>query len=89
MAIFIREEMVGKLQQGECEVFFKKKNGAVRHMMCTLNPKLAPSIEETRVGGASLGPPDSPVISVWDIEKSAWRSFRTDSVLVFNERDDS
>jgi len=76
--------MMGKLQQGKCEVFFKKKNGNIRHMICTLNPKLAPKIEETRVGNA--GQTSEEVIPVWDLERFAWRSFRTDSVLVFNQK---
>ncbi len=88
MATFLREEMLGKLQQGKCEVFFKKLDGTIRQMICTLNPKLAPKIEEVRVNGASQGPPDSPVIPVWDLEKFAWRSFRTDYVLVFNTKTD-
>ena len=84
MVTFLREEMMSQLQQGKCEVFFKKLDGTIRQMICTLNPKLAPKIEESRVNNAPLGPEDSPVIPVWDLEKFAWRSFRTDSVLVFN-----
>jgi hypothetical protein len=89
MSIFLRNEMVGKLQQGKCEVFFKKKNGEVRHMMCTLNPDMTPDIQEERVKSAPEKTISEEVIAVWDLEKIAWRSFRTDSVLVFNERNEA
>ena len=87
MALLLRDEMVGKLQQGKCEVFFKKKNGAVRQMICTLNPTLAPFIQEKRISEAPQQ--QTNVIAVWDLEKLAWRSFLPETVLVFNERDDS
>lgn len=88
MALFLRNEIMGKLQQGKCEVFFKKKNGEVRHMMCTLNPNLAPDIQEERVKSAPEKTISEEVVAVWDLEKFAWRSFRIDSVLVFNEREE-
>ena len=80
MAI-LREEMMQKLQSGKCSVFFKKKNGEIRQMVCTLNPEIEPKILQVK-GGAS--PPES-VIPVWDIEKMQWRSFRVDSVLQFDD----
>ena len=80
MAILLNEIME-RLQMGRTEIMFKKvEDGSIRHMICTLNPKLAPRIllakEERQT---------QEVISVWDLEKQGWRSFRVDSVLYLSE----
>jgi|2_EtaG_2_1085320.scaffolds.fasta_scaffold29273_3 hypothetical protein len=87
----VREDtqmMIEKLQNGICEVFFKKvEDGSVRQMLCTLNADKVPIFEGKRIETAGMSQNPS-VIAVWDIEKSAWRSFRVQSVLMFNERSD-
>ena len=87
MAIFTREQMVSQLQTSVCEVFFKKRNGAIREMVCTLDSNRAPALQIGRMSQASNSANQtiSPtVMPVWDIEKMAWRSFRVDSVIYFN-----
>ena len=77
-----RDEMVGQLQEGAREIMFKKVDGSIRHMKCTLNPALAPKILEVKESK------DNPnVIPVWDLEKSQWRSFRVDSILYISDKD--
>jgi hypothetical protein len=68
------------------KVFFQKQNGEMREMDCTLIPEYmdAPSEEnstKTRV-------PNPDILSVWDLGKKNWRSFRYDSVerVVFPDR---
>ena len=87
MALFTREQMISELQTSVCEVFFKKRDGAIREMICTLDANRAPALQIGRMTEASntASQKVSPtVIPVWDIEKMAWRSFRVDSVIYFN-----
>ena len=67
---------MSQLQQGRTEIFFRKSDGSIRHMICTLNPKLAPKILLAK--GESQ---NQEVVAVWDLEKQGWRSFKTNSVL--------
>tara|TARA_Y100000034_G_scaffold58916_1_gene71743 strand:- start:414 stop:668 length:255 start_codon:yes stop_codon:yes gene_type:complete len=79
----IREEdIMSRLQSGKTEIFFKKVDGSIRHMICTLNPSLAPKILEAKGQSSTPG-----IIAVWDLEKNAWRSFRTESVIYLSEKD--
>jgi hypothetical protein len=71
------------LRIGEASVKFRKVDGTLRTMACTLIPILLPPLEE-RDGCSKCNPPKTPnpdVCVVWDAEKSAWRSFRWDSVV--------
>ena len=67
----------GILKSQRVNVEFRKEDGSVRLMQATLNPTLLPpaEIKEDR----SKKNPD--VCVVWDLEKSAWRSFRYDRVI--------
>jgi hypothetical protein len=74
-----REEIVEKLKSNVCEVTFTKVNGEVRTMPCTLREDLVPKYErKTPVKEATAK--ESATLSVWCIDKAAWRSFRVDSV---------
>lgn len=61
-------------------VTFTKRDGTERNMLCTTNPEL---IEVKTFSKNSGG--NEVAQSVWDLEKSAWRSFRWDSVISFKE----
>lgn len=56
-------------------VTFTKKNGDKRVMVCTLIPDYLPE-----VNGNPDKAPNDKVVTVWDMEKAAWRSFRFDTV---------
>ena len=84
--IFTREQILPQLQQGVCELFFKKVNGSIRHMTCTLNPEFLPMLEQTKVG-MSNEPINPDVIPVWDLDKQDWRSFRVNTVFFFKVKD--
>jgi len=86
MVLFSKEFMLEHLQQGKCEVFFQKKNGTIRHMICTLNPNEVPKFyNEKIIESSQIQQEDnlSTVLPVWDVEKEGWRSFRIASVLSF------
>lgn len=57
-------------------VTFTKKDGEERVMKCTLNENLLPPKDPD----VKPKKKSEDVIAVWDLDKSAWRSFRYDSV---------
>lgn len=60
------------------EVKFKKTDGTERLMKCTLLPQYIEPSEKKTDREKKI---NEDVISVWDVEKSGWRSFRYDSVI--------
>jgi len=75
-AIF-REWLSGLLRTEHVKITFTKKDGSVRELLATLKEEaIVPYEKKTERTKA----PNKDSISVWDIEKNAWRSFRFDSV---------
>lgn len=70
-----RQEIIDLLHNNTCLVTFKKKDDTERRMLCTLQPNVVPSVKGTGVKKTE------DVISVFDVEKEDWRSFRVDSVI--------
>lgn len=68
------------LESGSVEVSFTKVDGAPRIMNCTLDPDIIPVVNITSESNRKKNP---DVLVVWDLDKSAWRSFRFDSVNKF------
>lgn len=66
-----------ELRDNILTVTFTKVNGEERVMNCTLISSYLP---ETRSGSKS----SDKVITVWDVDKNAWRAFRPDSVKSVN-----
>lgn len=60
-------------------VNFKKKDDTLRKMICTLNEEYLPELEERE--NKKIKSESNDAITVWDIEKRAWRSFRLDSIV--------
>jgi hypothetical protein len=73
-----RNWLVSHLKMGEVRLTFNKKDGTIREMKATLDQKVVPIIENT-TGTEKKRSPE--VVSVWDMEKSAWRSVRFDSIM--------
>jgi hypothetical protein len=70
------------LHEGVCEVEFTKLNGELRIMKCTLHKDWMPTPAIQEHHQTRLYDPET--ISVWDIEKQAWRSFKTMRVTTIN-----
>ena len=70
-----REILVEGLKRNVIKVTFTKLNGDERIMNCTLHESVLPESD-----GKSKKKENLEVLSVWDIDKDAWRSFRMDSV---------
>ena len=88
---YTKDELKKLLTENKCEVTFTKVDGTKRVMNCTLLPEvLNPYIEEAEAhkeqmlkeGKEVREKPENPnVISVIDLDKNAWRSFKLDSIL--------
>lgn len=59
-------------------VKFKKTDGSERLMKCTL---LEGWVKEYEKKSEKTRPVSEDTLSVWDVEKNGWRSFRYDSII--------
>jgi hypothetical protein len=68
------------LSQGECTVTFRKVNGEIRDMSCTLQAHMLPVqlAESTRK-------PNPDIMLAYLVDKQAWRSFRLDNVICVSQ----
>lgn len=71
------DEIRDQLRQGILEVHFKKKDGSVRRMVCTTHADVLGPSESTRSAPVF----QNEIVTVWDMEADAWRSFRFDSIV--------
>ncbi len=70
------------LQTGNVQVKFTKTDGTERTMVCTKDPKIISKFVPEREGEPKRTINEN-VISVFDLDKKQFRSFRKDSVIVF------
>jgi hypothetical protein len=77
--ILSSEEILELLQQHDCEVTFRKVDGELRVMPCTLRPAALPTKPVTE--STKTKAPTPGVISVWSLDRKEWRSFRTNNVI--------
>jgi len=65
------------IQSHEATVLFRKVDGSLRTLQCTLNPFVVPPVTSQRPGRT----PNNDVCVVWDVVQDDWRAFRWDSVV--------
>jgi hypothetical protein len=69
-----RSWIVSHLKEGKVVVEFTKKDGSYRKMTCTLKPNLLPLVE--KINESTITKKENlDIISVFDMEAQAWRSF--------------
>lgn len=68
------------LQENICLVQFRKIDGSIRDMRCTLQESYLPPAATTGTGTRAVNP---NIVTVFDIDKQEWRSFRKDQVTSF------
>ena len=74
-----RERELRKLLHAhDCEVTFTKVDGTVRTMPCTLRTEAMPQRDAAKLHETRLYKPET--ISVWCLDKSEWRAFKTANV---------
>lgn len=74
-----REWLIGLLadENRSTVVTFKKKDGTIRKMKCTRNPKYIPEEHQPKTSIEDSG----AAIRVFDIEKQEWRSFVVENIM--------
>lgn len=82
--MFDKYELKQILSNTVSTVVFTKVDGTEREMKCTLLPEYLPQkpvVEGQQLLTEGLTRAENPdTLAVWDMDKNAWRSFRTDSV---------
>lgn len=68
-------------------VRFKKVNGDIRDMRCTLREDLIPA-EVEGITPKRQRDTNDEVVAVYDIDAEGWRSFRIDSVIAFGSAEE-
>ena len=80
---FARDWLQDVLLAGQVLVTFLKVDGSTRKMLATLKPEILPlktNLEET-----TKKKENNEVCVVWDLEASAWRSFRYDRIISIDQ----
>jgi len=81
-----RNHIVLSLMKGPFYAIFQKKDGTVRHMVCTLHNQLIPqNTEEDPTVSKTYKQRSDKSISVYDLEKCQWRSFVVENIKFFKE----
>jgi len=73
-----KTNIMNMLHNGIINIKFTKTDGSERTMKCTLIDSIVKPYEKKTDKEKTI---NENILSVWDIEKDAWRSFRLDSVL--------
>lgn len=72
-----REWTTSVLRERAMTIFFTKKDGSERKMICTLQESQIPVEKAPKNAGIAK---NDEVCPVFDVENQEWRSFRWDSV---------
>ena len=73
----LREWLSATLKSGNLTITFTKTDGTDRVMKCTLREDAVVPYEQKT---ERKKPVNEDNLSVWDIERGAWRSFKLDSI---------
>jgi hypothetical protein len=73
-----KDKLKDLLKQNVVSISFTKTDGTDRTMLCTLKSNLLPVIESKE--GTKKKAENENVLSVWDLEKDAFRSFRLNAL---------
>lgn len=77
----VLEHLEIALTQGVVKIKFEKKDGSLREMNATLNPKLIIEYEKKTDKTRTVNP---EIMSVFDVDLNEWRSFRKNSLKEIN-----
>jgi hypothetical protein len=78
MTIETVEQLKTILTESNVRVEFTKLDGTHRSMLCTKNSTVIPA---AAMPTGNNKKPNNTVISVYDLEKAAWRSIKVDNIL--------
>jgi hypothetical protein len=75
-----KDTLKEQLKTSILNVTFRKKDDTIRDMKCTLLETYLPKLEQKSEVKKEKAENNNN-ISVWDIDKNSWRSFRLDSII--------
>lgn len=75
-----RNRVIDLLKTGNAKFHFQKVDGSLRDMFCTLQPSALPD-ENYNTELSNQSKPG--ILTIWDLEKNAWRSLKFDTVIDF------
>jgi hypothetical protein len=75
-----KQDLTNLLKENVLQVTFTKKDGTERVMTCTLLKDIVPKYEKKTEKVKKI---NENVLSVWDIEKDSFRSFKADSIISY------
>ena len=76
------ETLLEILRRREATIRFRKVNGDLRVMRCTLKTSLLPqTVIEALERSESKPHHNDEVVTVYDLDTPGWRSFRLDSII--------
>jgi hypothetical protein len=78
-----KSNVIEQLKDGVATVRFTKLNGEMREMRATLNENQMPEIV-AEIENKAPRKKSENALSVWDVDKQAWRSFRWDRLEKIN-----
>jgi hypothetical protein len=78
-----REWLTNVIRNERVNIHFIKADGTGRWLHCSLHPDLIPA-GKLQTEQTSTRKRSEDALSVWDIDKQDWRSFRFDSVIEFS-----
>jgi hypothetical protein len=77
-----KNTLINKLKSEKVTITFKKLNNETRNMTCTLMKNSLPSTSKDDLTSPKKIRQVSPeILSVWDLNKNAWRSMRWDKII--------
>lgn len=77
-----KTNIMNMLKNNIVNVKFTKTDGSERDMKCTLMEAFIKPHDKKTDRGKKV---NEDIVSVWDIEKEGWRSFRYDSIISINK----
>jgi hypothetical protein len=90
----LRNQILTALREGICRVVFTKSDSTERTMRCTLQAQYLPTFPEPdlvaipRTNPTAAARPRTPLnVSVWDLEKNAFRSFNLSNIIRWEQED--
>jgi hypothetical protein len=81
MEIWNKVQLKQTLENGVHTVVFTKLNGEVRELYCTLDPEELPVSDKQLLTENTIKKENDQALSVWDLDKIAWRAFRLNSII--------
>ena len=79
-----KQELKERLKITTAKIKFQKVDQTTREMSCTLAPQYLPEMKDFSEKKTKTKLENDSNLTVWDLDKQAWRSFRMDSILDYS-----